>query len=50
VENLLIATIDAARRGGMIKASSPDKIIVDTTVMPKPIAHPTQSRLLERSR
>ena len=50
VETLLLVTIDAARRGGMLKASSLDKIIVDTTVMPKAIAHPTDSRLLERSR
>jgi len=50
VETLLMVTIDAARRGGMLKASSTDKIIVDTTVMPKAIAHPTDSRLLERSR
>jgi IS5 family transposase len=27
-----------------------DKVIVDTTVMPKAIAHPTDSRLLEKSR
>lgn len=45
-----MVTIDAARRGGMLKASSTDKIIVDTTVMPKAIAHPTDSRLLEKSR
>ncbi len=50
VETLLLVTIDAARRGGMLKASSLDKIIVDTTVMPKAIAHPTDSRLLEKSR
>ena len=50
VETLLMVTIDAARRGGMLKASSTDKIIVDTTVMPKAIAHPTDSRLLEKSR
>lgn len=50
VETLLMVTIDAARRGGMLKANSTDKIIVDTTVMPKAIAHPTDSRLLEKSR
>jgi len=50
VETLLLVTIDAARLGGMLKASSLDKIIVDTTVMPKAIAHPTDSRLLEKSR
>jgi hypothetical protein len=44
VETLLMVSIDAARKGGMLKASSTDKIIVDTTVMPKAIAHPTDSR------
>lgn len=50
VETLLMATIEAARRGGVVKASSVDRVIVDTTVMPKAIAHPTDSRLLEKSR
>lgn len=50
VETMLAATIDAARRIGFVKAASVDKVIVDTTVMPKAIAHPTDSRLLERSR
>jgi IS5 family transposase len=50
VETLLMASIDAARRGGVVKAASVDRGIVDTTVMPKAIAHPTDSRLLETSR
>ena len=50
VETMLMATINAARQIGMIKASSVDKVIVDTTVMPKAVAHPTDSRLLEKSR
>ena len=50
VELLLVVTIEAARTAGLIKKSSLDKIIVDTTVMPKAIAHPTDSRLLEKSR
>ena len=50
VELLLVVTIEAARAAGLIKKSSLDKIIVDTTVMPKAIAHPTDSRLLEKSR
>jgi IS5 family transposase len=49
VEELLAATIEAAKRAGVIKASSVKRVIVDTTVMPKAIAHPTDSRLLERS-
>lgn len=50
VETLLMVSIDAARRIGMMKASSVERVIVDTTVMPKAIAHPTDSRLLEKSR
>lgn len=50
VETLLMATIHAARRGGVIKAASVDRVIVDTTVMPKAVAYPTDSRLLEKSR
>jgi IS5 family transposase len=50
VEELLAETIEAAKRAGVIKASSVRRVIVDTTVMPKAIAHPTDSRLLERCR
>jgi len=50
VEALLAASIDAARRGGVIQKASVQQVIVDTTVMPKAIAHPTDSRLLDRSR
>ena len=50
VEELLAETIDAAKRAGVIKASSAKRVIVDTTVMPKAIAYPTDSRLLERCR
>lgn len=50
MELLLAVTIEAARAAGLIKRESLDKVIVDTTVMPKAIAHPTDSRLLERSR
>ena len=46
MENLLMATIDAARRGGVVKKTSVRYVIVDTTVMPKAIAHPTNSKLL----
>lgn len=50
VETMLAVTIDAARHIGLVKAASVEKVIVDTTVMPKAIAHPTDSRLLEKSR
>jgi IS5 family transposase len=50
VETMLMVTIDAARTIGLLRAASVDRVIVDTTVMPKAIAHPTDSRLLEKSR
>ncbi|TDN62261.1 transposase-like protein DUF772 [Paraburkholderia sp. BL10I2N1] len=50
VEELLAETIDAAKRAGVIRAASVKRVIVDTTVMQKAVAHPTDSRLLERCR
>jgi len=50
VEALLMATIEAARHGKLISKASVQRVIVDTTVMPKAVAHPTDSRLLEKSR
>ena len=50
VEWLLTETIAAAQRGKIVKKQSFDKIIVDTTVMEKSVAYPTDSRLLERGR
>jgi IS5 family transposase len=50
VETMLMATIKAGRKLGLLKAASTDRVIVDTTVMSKAVAHPTDSRLLERSR
>lgn len=50
VEALLAQTIEAAKRASVIKAASLKRVIVDTTVMEKAVAHPTDSRLLERSR
>ncbi|MCL2886197.1 MAG: IS5 family transposase [Betaproteobacteria bacterium] len=47
---LLTQTIEAARKAAVIKAASLEKVIVDTTVMEKAIAYPTDSRLLERGR
>ena len=41
VERLLSESIDAARRGKVVKENSFDKVIVDTTVMEKAIAYPT---------
>jgi transposase, IS5 family len=42
--------LEATKRAGVIKATSVKRVIVDTTVMEKAIAHPTDSRLLERCR
>lgn len=50
VETMLMATIDAGRKLGLLKQTSVDRVIVDTTVMPKAVAHPTDSRLLEKAR
>jgi IS5 family transposase len=50
VETLLKVTIEAAHRGGFVKKTSFERVIVDSTVMLKAIAHPTDSRLLEKSR
>ncbi|MGE4593852.1 IS5 family transposase [Alcaligenes sp.] len=50
IEELLAVTISAGQRSGAVRKSSLKTVIVDTTVMPKAVAHPTDSRLLERSR
>lgn len=50
VEILLAVTIEAARAAGLIKKASLNRVIVDTTVMPKAIAYPRDSRLLDKAR
>jgi IS5 family transposase len=50
MEELLAQSIEAAKRASVIKPSSLKRVIVDTTVMEKAIAYPTDSALLERSR
>ena len=50
VEQLLKTTIEAAVDMGAIKKAEFERVIVDTTVMEKAIAHPTDSRLLEVAR
>ncbi|MBV8123325.1 MAG: IS5 family transposase [Paucibacter sp.] len=49
-EWLLAQTIEAARSAGLVKRQSLEAIVLDTTVQPKAIAHPTDSRLLDRAR
>ncbi|CAA9403962.1 MAG: Mobile element protein [uncultured Rubellimicrobium sp.] len=50
VEWLLTKTIEAGRKSGAVEDRSLEQVAVDTTVMDKAIAHPTDSRLLERAR
>ena len=45
MERLLAATIDAALGAGAVKPSSFERVTIDTTVQPKAIAFPTDSRL-----
>ena len=50
VEWMLTQTIQAGRKSGVIDEGSAKRVAVDTTVMEKNIAHPTDSRLYERAR
>lgn len=50
VEELLAQTINAAVETGLIKPQELKRVVVDTTVQPKAVAHPTDSRLLETAR
>ena len=50
VEWLLTQTIEAGRKSGAIDDASLKRVAVDTTVMEKAIAHPTDARLYERAR
>jgi len=49
MEKLLAATVGVAIESGTIKKSSLERISVDTTVQPKAIAHPTDSRLYHKA-
>jgi IS5 family transposase len=50
VEELLKATIDAAVTTQAVRPTEFERVIVDTTVQEKAIAHPVDSRLLEIAR
>jgi IS5 family transposase len=50
VEQLLKTTIEAAVAMKLVKKTEFERVIVDTTVQEKAIAHPTDSRLLEIAR
>ena len=47
-EKLLKLTIDAGKRTKTITERSVEKVIVDTTVQPKAVAHPTDARLYRK--
>jgi transposase, IS5 family len=50
VEWMLTQTIQAGQKSGVIDEGSAKRVAVDTTVMEKNIAHPTDARLYERAR
>jgi len=50
LEELIAKTIMVAVEIGLIKPEELKRVVVDSTVMPKAIAHPTDSKLLETSR
>jgi transposase, IS5 family len=50
MELLLAATVEAALAAGAVKPSSLERVTVDTTVQPKAVAHPLDSRLYDRGR
>jgi IS5 family transposase len=50
MEQLLTATIEAALAAGVVKPNSFERVTVDTTVQPKAIAYPLDSRLYNRGR
>jgi IS5 family transposase len=50
LEWMLTQTIKAAESAQVVKCQSFQKVIVDSTVQEKAIAHPTDSKLLERAR
>lgn len=50
MELLLKSTIDTAVEAKMVKPAELERVIVDTTVQEKAIAHPVDSRLLEIAR
>lgn len=50
VEKLLQMTVQAGIASGALTAKQCETVLVDTTVMPKNITHPTDSNLLEKAR
>jgi transposase, IS5 family len=48
LEVLLAETVEAARRGGAVEEKHLRRVTIDTTVQPKAVTHPTDSKLLHR--
>jgi len=48
LELLLAETVEAARRGGAVEEKHLRRVTIDTTVQPKAVTHPTDSKLLHR--
>ncbi len=48
LEVLLAESLAAARRGGAVEDKHLRRVTIDTTVQPKAVTHPTDSKLLQR--
>ncbi|BAJ83050.1 putative transposase for insertion sequence element (plasmid) [Acidiphilium multivorum AIU301] len=48
MEALLAETLAAAERGGAVAEKHYERVTIDTTVQPKAVTHPTDSKLLHR--
>jgi IS5 family transposase len=48
LELLLAETLAAAQRGGAVEQKHLRRVTIDTTVQPKAVTHPTDSKLLQR--
>jgi len=48
LELLLAESLAAARRGGAVEDKHLQRVTIDTTVQPKAVTHPTDSKLLQR--
>ena len=48
MEGLLAETLAAAERGGAVAEKHYERVTIDTTVQPKAVAYPTDSKLLQR--
>ena len=48
MEALLAESLEAAQRGGAVEQKHLRRVTVDTTVQPKAVTHPTDSKLLHR--